>query len=249
MTKEIALYTENPSISLVYQAVGGAVRLLDQGQLGNPDAIQVASTLYVYEGVVDHAVWAYLMNLLKIPGIDLLVVTESIQGIHEEQLYVGGVSDVIVRKGINQTLMQVMLDHYRNSHPKSLTTHERPVRAVMLDDEPLWIDRLTQLCSPMIEVIGVTNERDLRELLNRSIPDIVCLDIVLGADSTGFDAFGMVNSICGEEVKIAFCTNVKFTKYMIQAYRLGANGYIQKPFTLTTPHRLMRILGRTENEK
>jgi CheY-like chemotaxis protein len=248
LNKEIVLCAEPLDTSLVYQSAHSEVILLDRNGLIKAGHASTRPTLYVYEGEVDHDVYVSLMSILTVPGIELMVVTESIQAQHEKMLHVAGVVDVVLRKGVNQQLMGIVLEIQRQSSWREPFVSASKPKVLVIDDEQFWIDRLSDLCGPLFDVRGVASQDCLFKNIDEFYPDLICLDIVLGAETNGFSILDRIMKAKGRDAKVVFCSSLKFARYIVDAYKQGASGYIQKPFSSSVPHKLMNILRRIPRE-
>jgi len=105
---------------------------------------------------------------------------------------------------------------------------ESSIRTLVVDDEPLAIERLQILCArePMIDLVGTAadGEAALR-LLEALEPDLLLLDIAM----PGLDGIGVAKAIERLERKpaIVFCT--AFDQYAVAAFDLAATDYLLKP--------------------
>ena len=117
---------------------------------------------------------------------------------------------------------------------------ERVLRTLVVDDEPLAIERLQMLCAniPALHVVGTAHggEAALR-LITALTPDLVLLDIAM----PGLDGLGVARAL--EQVTprplVVFCT--AFDQYALAAFDVEAVDYVLKP---VAPERLEKAVQR-----
>ncbi|MEM6765550.1 MAG: LytTR family DNA-binding domain-containing protein [Bacteroidota bacterium] len=101
------------------------------------------------------------------------------------------------------------------------------IRAILVEDEPTGMDnirfKLQNQC-PEIEIVAecTSGAEAIREI-NRHLPDVIFLDIMLG-DITGFD---VLDAIKHPTFDIIFTTS--YDEYAIQAIKTSALDYLLKP--------------------
>lgn len=103
-----------------------------------------------------------------------------------------------------------------------------PIRAVVVDDEPLSRNNVTALLRRHADVQIVRECGDGAESVSeirRLKPDIVFLDVEM-PECDGFDVLEMLGA--GAPPAIVFVT--AFDKYALQAFEAGALDYLLKPF-------------------
>jgi two-component system, LytTR family, response regulator AlgR len=117
---------------------------------------------------------------------------------------------------------------------------DAPLRTLIVDDEPLAIERLQILCAqvPGIALVGTAadGEAALR-LIDALAPEIVLLDIAM----PGLDGIGVGRALEGkvERPAIIFCT--AFDQFAIAAFDVAAVGYLLKP---VGPEQLAKTVAR-----
>lgn len=115
-----------------------------------------------------------------------------------------------------------------------------PLRTLIVDDEPLAIERLQILCAglPEVDLVGTAldGEAALR-LIDALTPDIVLLDIAM----PGLDGLGVARALDGRGTSpaIIFCT--AFDQFAVAAFDVAAVGYLLKP---VAPDQLARTVAR-----
>jgi two-component system LytT family response regulator len=111
------------------------------------------------------------------------------------------------------------------------------LRAVIVDDEPLAIRAMRRLllAHPEVEVVETAdNLATAVEAIARTRPDVVLLDIDLGAGD-GFDVIAGLNPA----PRVIFVT--AHPQHAVQAFAVEAADYLLKP---VQPERLAEALGR-----
>lgn len=106
---------------------------------------------------------------------------------------------------------------------------DRPIRVLIVDDEPLARQRLAVLLAgePGVEVVGecANGLEALREITSAH-PDLVFLDVQMPE----LDGLGVVEALGdGEAPEIVFVT--AYSQYMERAFELHALDYLRKPYT------------------
>jgi two-component system LytT family response regulator len=102
------------------------------------------------------------------------------------------------------------------------------VRAVVVDDEPAARDVITTLLADHagIDVIGAaTNGREAVELIRRTKPDLVFLDIQMPDG----DGFGVIEAL-GNDVPRGIVFVTAHDEHAIRAFDVHALDYVLKPF-------------------
>ncbi|WP_340313752.1 LytR/AlgR family response regulator transcription factor [Rhizorhabdus argentea] len=117
---------------------------------------------------------------------------------------------------------------------------DSPIRTLVVDDEPLAIERLQILCArePMIDLVGTASDGEAAlRLLEALKPEMLLLDIAM----PGLDGIGVARAIDTLDKKpaIIFCT--AFDQYAVAAFDLAATDYLLKP---VAQDRLGRAVGR-----
>jgi len=114
------------------------------------------------------------------------------------------------------------------------------LRAIIVDDEALAVERLAVLCSGLdsVEVVGSANDGETAlELIATLAPDLVLLDVSMPER----DGLGVARAL-GEMPQrpgIIFCT--AFDRFAVEAFDVAAVDYLLKP---VTQERLARAVGR-----
>ncbi|MBN8810280.1 MULTISPECIES: LytTR family DNA-binding domain-containing protein [unclassified Sphingomonas] len=107
---------------------------------------------------------------------------------------------------------------------------EPTLRTLIVDDEPLAIERLVMLCShvPNLSLAGTASDGEVALRLARSLsPDLVLLDIAMPE----VDGMDVAKALCAGErpPAIVFCT--AFDGFALAAFDVAAVDYLLKPVT------------------
>ncbi len=119
---------------------------------------------------------------------------------------------------------------------------ERPLRTLIVDDEPLAVERLQVVCASMDDVfVGTAADgASALRLIQALSPDLILLDVSM----PGLDGMGLARSLEGLPARpsVVFCT--AFGQYAVAAFDVAACDYLLKPIT---PERLARAIGRVRD--
>jgi len=105
---------------------------------------------------------------------------------------------------------------------------DSPIRTLVVDDEPLAIERLQILCArePLIDLVGTASDGEAAlRLLEALEPEMLLLDIAM----PGLDGIGVAKAVeaLAKKPAIIFCT--AFDQYAVAAFDLAATDYLLKP--------------------
>lgn len=117
---------------------------------------------------------------------------------------------------------------------------EAVLRTLIVDDEPLAIERLQILSAPMpgILLVGTASDGEAAlRLIDALSPELVLLDIAM----PGLDGIGVARALEGKADRpaIIFCT--AFDQFAVTAFDVAAIGYLLKPIG---PDQLARAVAR-----
>jgi two-component system, LytTR family, response regulator AlgR len=117
---------------------------------------------------------------------------------------------------------------------------EAPLRALIVDDEPLAVERLQILCAklPGIECAGTASDGEAAlRMIAALAPDLILLDIAM----PGLDGLSVARTLDAQPhpPAIIFCT--AFHDHALAAFEVAAADYLLKP---VEPARLERALMR-----
>ncbi|MBS1510913.1 MAG: response regulator transcription factor [Bacteroidetes bacterium] len=111
-----------------------------------------------------------------------------------------------------------------------MTTADKKIRTVIVDDEPgnvVTLTGLLKLCCPDIEITAVADDYNSGiEVINRVKPALVFLDIEMPY-GTGFDLLDKLSPV---QFEVIFVT--AFSNYAIRAFRYAALDYLLKPVNI-----------------
>ncbi len=116
-----------------------------------------------------------------------------------------------------------------------------PLRALLIDDEPLAIDRMISLCDalPQINVMGAANNGAMALSLIESLkPDLILLDITM-PELDGLEMVKRMELANGHIPAIIFVT--AHDNFAVQAFDTAAIDYLLKP---VSKERLARAIER-----
>lgn len=114
------------------------------------------------------------------------------------------------------------------------------LRTLIVDDEPLAVERMQILCAgiPEIDLIGTATDGDAAlRLIDALDPDLVLLDIAMPHR----DGIGVAAALpaTGRRPAVIFCT--AFEQHAVAAFDVAAVDYVLKP---VSAERLARAVGR-----
>ncbi|MBO0934422.1 LytR/AlgR family response regulator transcription factor [Fibrella aquatilis] len=101
-------------------------------------------------------------------------------------------------------------------------------RAILIDDEPHCLERLSQLlaeyCAATVQVVGrAQSVEEGIQLINTVRPSLIFLDVQLH-EQTGFDLLRQI-----EPVRFSVIFTTAFDRYAVQAFKFSALDYLLKP--------------------
>ena len=119
------------------------------------------------------------------------------------------------------------------------------LRTLVVDDEPLAVERMQILCSGLdtIQLVGTATDGEAAlRLIGALSPDLVLLDIAMPA----LDGLGVARAIeaRGGRTSVVFCT--AFDQHAVAAFDLAAVDYVLKP---VSPERLKRAVARVVDHR
>jgi two-component system response regulator AlgR len=117
---------------------------------------------------------------------------------------------------------------------------ELALRTLIVDDEPLAIERLQILCAqtPGIDLVGTASDGEAAlRLIEALSPELVLLDIAM----PGLDGIDVARALEGKAGRpaIIFCT--AFDQFAVTAFDVAAVGYLLKP---VAPDQLAKTVAR-----
>ena len=118
-----------------------------------------------------------------------------------------------------------------------------PIRAVVVDDEPLARAGMRTLLEDdpdLVVVAECANGHEAVEALRAHAPDLVLLDVQM----PGLDGFGVVREIGADRMPVVVFATA-FDQYALRAFEARALDYLLKPFT---DERFRDVLGRAKEQ-
>ncbi|WP_295635821.1 LytTR family DNA-binding domain-containing protein [Novosphingobium sp.] len=129
----------------------------------------------------------------------------------------------------------------------NLPSDQTPLRTLIVDDEPLAVERLQILCArlPALSVIGTASDGAAAlRLIEALTPDLVLLDMTMPE----VDGLGVARQLAAAAVASGHRPSVIFVTahedFAVDAFDLDAVDYVLKP---VSPDRLGRAVGRAVN--
>jgi len=114
------------------------------------------------------------------------------------------------------------------------------IRTLIVDDEPLAVERLQMLCArePRIDLVGTANDGEAAlRLVDGLTPDLVLLDIAMPR----LDGMGVARAIGKSAHRPAIIFVTAFDKFAVEAFDVAAVDYLLKPIA---GDRLSRAVDR-----
>jgi len=117
---------------------------------------------------------------------------------------------------------------------------EAPLRTLVVDDEPLAVERLQILCArePAIDLVGVASDGEAALRMVEALePDLLLLDIAM----PGLDGMEVARALEQRQRRpaVIFCT--AFDQFAVAAFDVSAVDYLLKP---VSAERLARAVAR-----
>lgn len=120
----------------------------------------------------------------------------------------------------------------------------QPLRTLIVDDEPLAIERMQVMCAelPGLQVVGTASDgRAALRLVEKLAPDLLLLDMTM----PGLDGLGVARELAGNAAAGAAIPAVIFVTahedFAVEAFDLDAVDYVLKP---VGGERLQRAISR-----
>lgn len=117
------------------------------------------------------------------------------------------------------------------------------LRTLVVDDEPLAIERLQILCAqtPGVDLVGTATDGEAAlRLVDALSPDLLLLDIAM----PGLDGMGVARALEGRAHRpaVIFCT--AYDQFAVAAFDVAAIDYVLKP---VSGERLAKAVGRVRD--
>ncbi len=119
-------------------------------------------------------------------------------------------------------------------------TATKPLRTLLVDDEPLAVERLQILCArvPGVQLVGTaTDGQAALRLVEALQPELLLLDIAM----PGLDGIGVARALEAQARKPAIIFVTAFDQFAVAAFDVAAVDYLLKP---VAPERLERAVMR-----
>lgn len=119
-------------------------------------------------------------------------------------------------------------------------TDVRLLKTLLVDDEPLAVERLQILCArvPGLQLVGTATDGEAALRLVEALqPDLVLLDIAM----PGLDGIGVARALEGQPQRPAVIFVTAFDQFAVAAFDVAAVDYLLKP---VAPDRLERAVAR-----
>lgn len=124
------------------------------------------------------------------------------------------------------------------------TSPERALRTLIVDDEPLAVERLQILCAQTdgLDLVGTATDGEAAlRLVEALAPDLLLCDIAM----PGLDGMGVARALEARVGRpaIIFCT--AFDQFAVAAFDVAAVDYLLKP---VSPERLAKAVSRVRDK-
>lgn len=124
-------------------------------------------------------------------------------------------------------------------------TELKPLTTLIVDDEPLAIERLQLLCArqPDIDLIGTASDGEAALRLTEQLkPDLLLLDIAM----PGKDGLDVARALSGKADAPAIIFVTAFDRFAVEAFDVAAIDYVLKP---VEKERLTLAISRVRERK
>jgi two-component system response regulator AlgR len=118
----------------------------------------------------------------------------------------------------------------------------KPLRTLIVDDEPLAIERLQILCAriPKISLVGTAADgRSALRLIESLAPDLILLDIQM----PGMDGIAIAQALAGKTPCPALIFVTAFDAFAVAAFDVAAVDYLLKPVAADRFERAIARIG------
>ena len=119
-------------------------------------------------------------------------------------------------------------------------TETAALRTLIVDDEPLAVERVQVICAeiPAVRVVGTASDGAAAlRLAEKLQPDLVLLDMTMPE----LDGLGVARHLAGGASPPAIVFVTAHDSFAVEAFDLDAVDYVLKP---VTPERLERAIAR-----
>ncbi len=115
-----------------------------------------------------------------------------------------------------------------------------PLRTLIVDDEPLAVERMQVICAELqdLAVVGTASDGGAAlRLVEALSPDLLLLDMTMPE----MDGLQVARALAGRDQRPAVIFVTAHEAFAVEAFDLDAVDYVLKP---VTPERLQRAIGR-----
>ena len=123
-------------------------------------------------------------------------------------------------------------------------TATSPLRTLLVDDEPLAVERLQILCArvPGLQLVGTaTDGQAALRMVEALQPELLLLDIAM----PGLDGIGVAQALEAQAQRPAIIFVTAFDQFAVAAFDVAAVDYLLKP---VAPERLERAVARVRGQ-
>ena len=114
-----------------------------------------------------------------------------------------------------------------------MAEHAHTSRILVVDDDLMSLEMLMTILSEEYAVLSATNGKEALELISRTVPDLILLDVVM-PEMDGYELFQQIRQLPGlEELPMLFLTCMDEDACESRGLEMGAGDYITKPYN---PH-------------
>jgi two-component system response regulator AlgR len=120
-----------------------------------------------------------------------------------------------------------------------------PLKTLIVDDEPLAVERMQILCArlPALQLVGTASDGEAAlRLIEALEPDLVFLDIAM----PGLTGLDVANSLEGRTTLPAIVFVTAFDQFAVAAFDAAAVDYLLKP---VAPERLEKAVQRVQERR
>ena len=130
------------------------------------------------------------------------------------------------------------------AHPGAEPSPASPLRTLIVDDEPLAVERLQVICARLsgLTVVGTASDGEAAlRLVDALAPDLLLLDMTM----PGLDGLGVARALARQQAPETLAPALVFVtahdSFAVEAFDLDAVDYVLKP---VAPERLERAIAR-----
>jgi len=119
------------------------------------------------------------------------------------------------------------------------------MKILVAEDEPMLLKTIElKLKKEGYEVIATADGREAIERIEKDVPDMVVTDIMMPYAS-GLEIINFIRQKMNRKIPIIILSAMEQEKVVMEAFELGADDYITKPFSLNElAIRVKRLMSR-----